>query len=596
MKEKCPQTSIHDFITEEVDSALRGVKSYEVIRVDKKDLSILGKQASLERYALKYDLNFNLENNISLEKMKSIKAEKCEWDVPTDWRISCLEEMCPSSVDYKRFLQNEISRIIETEKEVHQLILVEQQALVEHILGHIILKIDQTAHNIVYRKASTESPKESFIKHRDRIFQALLSQPNHVLEIERLVRPFFQPGEYHKVKPEHEGCAKIMHGSWLETKKNMGIKNHKKANVHFFHALMQPLSLALIIISGYFNTLWHVTLASYLACTAFLLPKPLEPIKFMGKVLSKDRILTSSILFILICSGNWALFTFTPGLSTLLSIKITTCFGLFYMAIYKLVQTAKEVLSNDRSFLYKICIITGELTLNLTVIGCIIATFFSSEYLIINEALIAWYSIDMCLGSINTIPNLSDKNTTRLLWSALTLSTAILVSAAILAKISLMDMYIALTIAFTVITRIACSKNIQPDLHHTCARHTSYLWLCWLTIENKLKLTPTFIGLYISLAVELIFCAIDIRKNVDWDKILRFKTNMIEDSLKLRPQNISNRKTSANICVKVDNMEDSEHTHISASSGYSSGTDSEHSHNGYVDDGDLGDLIEIPLN
>ena len=60
---------------------------------------------------------------------------------------------------------------------------------------------------------------------------------------------------------------------------------------------------------------------------------------------------------------------------------------------------------------------------------------------------------------------------------------------------------------------------------HTCARHSSYLWLCWLTIENRLKMAPTKLSLILCLAVEVISSIYDCWKNRRYGLILDKKVH-----------------------------------------------------------------------
>ena len=542
------QQDLNEFITDQVDYALRGVRSYEYLNVSNSHWSHTEIQASIYRHTLRYNL----------DQSKSISRVETNEFYPSKNILLRPEDGGKNLVLYKKFLIREIQAITEEQREIHQLILVEQKPLVEHILGHIISKIHYCSEDTVYRKNSDDNHSTSCEKWRERVFQKLLDDKSHVRAIEKRLVRYFQPAEYHKVRPK-EGhlTADLINNnlneSWIGKKRKTGQKNHKKAQIHLWHSALQPFALTMIILSTSFSRLWHITLASYLACIVFFIPKPLEPLKLLGKQLSQDRIKACLLVFLIAGVSSWLLFQYIPGITTLVSIKITTCIGLLYLACSKVTKSTQEVVTSNYSKSYKLGILGAEYLLNLTIIASIIASFLNPHYIIINEVLVAWYSVDMCIGSINLLPSLSDKKASRLIWSSLSLTALVFIGAFLLSKITLLEMYIGITGSFAILTRIISTQRVIPELNETCARHTSYLWLCWLTLENRLHMYPTLIALYVCLITEVGASIYDWIKNCEWHRVLSFKTQNIDDAIQGIEKYRSRRSSQATRSIELQN-------------------------------------------
>ena len=155
-------------------------------------------------------------------------------------------------------------------------------------------------------------------------------------------------------------------------------------------------------------------------------------------------------MFITLFVSSWAILQFIPGINTLSAIKAVAAIGIGCIAIQKVLATTQEVLQKNTSFWHKAAIITAEYLINGLALACITMTFMGPQYTIFSEVLFAWYSVDLCLGTINLIPSMADKHTSKTLWTSLTFASVAYIAALATGQITLMELYIAAAVTFAV--------------------------------------------------------------------------------------------------------------------------------------------------
>lgn len=518
------------FIQDQTGKALRGVNAFKSFKLLKGDLT-KSRCDKVNDLRLQYDTNG--EQFVYLVKEQSSRTKH-------NYYLHDLDEIAPNFKDYAYWLQEELYNLTIDNREKHAFTLVNEQAIIKHILAQIITQIADTCRETSYIKASDQTHQEALQKKRQKVVDAIFAQKKLPRRIAEAIYPFFQPEEEKNLIQIASSCIPLTEKqkSWVDKKLKTGKENQKKPIINFLHAVMQPVSLALVLASTFFTPIWRITLANYLACITFFTPNPLKPIQY--RILNQERVLDRRIVLALMFStlfiGSWAMLQFIPDIRTLSAIKAVAAIGIGCIAVNKLYVTTKEIQQSNKPIWSKASILLAEYLVSGLALTCIAMTFMGPEYMIFSEILFAWYSVDLCLGTINLIPGFTDRHSSKTLWTSLTFTSIAYIAALVTGQITIMELYIAAAVTFAAITRIASTYNIEPIITHTCARHASYLWLCWLTIENRLPMLPTRIGLAINLAVEVLCACYDGWKNRKYGLILDTKISQL-DKIKIESDN-----------------------------------------------------------
>ena len=390
-------------IQNQVDKALRGTLSFKSFTPSYKKDEVSNPEVF--NGILMYDLTQD-------QFVQLIRADINNKNPMKSHHLQDLDQVSPNFTKYAYWLQEELYRIIIDCREKHQLLLIDEKALIQHILAYITITLHHTCLETCYIKASNQSHEDSLARKREQVIDKMLNRKGYPQEIANKLCEYFQPEEEKNIT-KHADCILPLEDSqkkWLEKKLLTGIKNQKKPLINFFHALMQPLSLALVVSATYFSAVWNIALANYIACIAFFTPNPLKPLQYrlLNQQHQIDRRIILAAVFISFFIGGWALLNFTPGLSTLLSIKIVTAVGIGSIAINKIYETTKNIRDKNIPIWQKMGILIAEYLINILAIVCISMTFIGPQYTIFSEILLAWYSVDLCIGTLNLIPNFTD--------------------------------------------------------------------------------------------------------------------------------------------------------------------------------------------
>ncbi len=516
------EASLKHFIQDQTDKALRGVKAFKSFKLHRENLT-KSRSNTVSSLVLKY--NTDREDFVYLDSEHSSHAKNRQC-------LNSLDDVHPNFKDYAFWLQEELYNITLENREKNQLVLVSEQAIIKHILAQVAIKIAETCEVTSYVKASNQTHDKALRSKRKKVVDAIARQKQLPREIANAIYPYFQPEEEKNfVQIASKTMALIEEQKeWVDKKLQTGQNNQKKPLINFFHAIMQPISLGLVLASTFFTPIWQIALSNYLACITFFTPNPLKPIQYriLNQERQLDRRIVLGIMFVTLFAGSWSILQFIPCIHTLSAIKAVAAIGIGCIAIHKVIATTKEVAQKNRSFWHKTTILAAEYIINSLALACIAMTFLGPQYTLFSEILFAWYSVDLCVGTINLIPNFTDKHTSKALWTSLTFTSVAYIAALATGQITLMELYIAAAVTFAAITRIASTRNIEPVVPHTCARHASYLWLCWLTLENRLPMLPTRSGLIINLVAEVLCGWYDAWKNRKYGLILDNKMALLE--------------------------------------------------------------------
>ncbi len=516
------EAALKHFIQDQTDKALRGVKAFKSFKLLKGDLT-KSRSNTVSSLVLKY--NTNNEHFVYLVNEQSSRAKNMQC-------LNSLDDVAPNFKDYAFWLQEELYNITLENREKNQIILINERALIKHILAQIAIQIAETCEVTSYIKASDQTHEEALTSKRKKVVDTIARQKQLPREIAKAIYPYFQPEEEKNFVQTGRKTMPLTEKQkeWIDKKLQTGQNNQKKPLINSFHAIMQPISLGLVLASTFFTPIWQVALANYLACITFFTPNPLKPIQYriLNQERQLDRRVVLGIMFVTLFVSSWSILQFIPSIHTLSAIKAVAAIGIGCIAIHKVIATTKEVAQKNRSYWHRTSILAAEYLINILALACIAMTFLGPQYTLFSEILFAWYSVDLCVGTINLIPNFTDKHTSKALWTSLSFTSVAYIAALATGQITLMELYIAAAVTFAAITRIASTRNIEPVVPHTCARHASYLWLCWLTLENRLPMLPTRIGLIINLAVEILCGWYDAWKNKQYGLILDSKIALLD--------------------------------------------------------------------
>jgi len=523
-------TKLKRFIQDQTDKALRGVKVFKSFKLLKGDLT-KSRCDKVKGFILQYDTNRAQFVHLVSEQSSHAKY---------NYYLHDLDEIAPNFKDYAYWLQEELYNLTIDNREKHEFTLVDERAIITHILAQITILIAETCHETSYVKASDQTHQEALQSKRQKVVDTIIAQKKFPRSVAEAIYPFFQPEEESNLIQIASNLIPLTdeQKSWVDKKLKTGKENQKKPLTNVLHAVMQPFSLALVVASTFFTPIWRITLANYLACITFFTPNPLKPIQYriLNQERELDRRIVLGLIFITLFISSWALLQFVAQISTLSAIKAVAAIGIGCIAVNKLLVTTKEIQQSNKPFWDKAGILVAEYLINGLALTCVAMTFIGPQYMVFSEIIFAWYSVDLCLGAINLIPGLTDRHSSRTLWTSLTFSSVAYIAALATGQITLMELYIATAVTFAAITRIASTYNIEPIITDTCARHASYLWLCWLTLENRLPLLPTRIGLAINLAVEILCACYDGWKNRRYGHILDAKISQL-DKIKIESDN-----------------------------------------------------------
>lgn len=522
--------ALKHYIQKQTDNALRGIKPFKSFKLLKGDL-IKSRSDTISSWVLQYNTDRDQFVYLVNEHSSRAKNNCC---------LNDFDDIAPNFKDYAFWLQEELYNITIDNREKHQLLLVDEHAVIKHILAQITIQIAEICQDTSYIKASDQTHQQAMQAKRQKVIDTISAQKQLPRDIAHAIIPYFQPEEEKNLVQVASKTIPLTdeQKEWVDKKLATGQQNQKKPLINFFHAIMQPISLSLVLASTFFTPVWRFALANYLACITFFTPNPLKPIQYriLNRERQLDRRIVLILMFITLFVSSWAILQFIPSINTLSAIKAVAAIGIGCIAIQKVLATTREVLQKNTSFWHKAAIIAAEYLINGLALACITMTFMGPQYTIFSEVLFAWYSVDLCLGTINLIPSMTDKHTSKTLWTSLTFASVAYIAALATGQITLMELYIAVAVTFAAITRIASTYNIEPVITHTCARHASYLWLCWLTLENRLPILPTRIGLIINLAVEVLCACYDAWKNKKYGFILDRKMGKL-DTIKFDSDN-----------------------------------------------------------